>query len=182
MKNKINFAKLASYIRQSHELQKDLKALASNMLRTFQIYEDNMQKIYQRCNDLAKLLGTCVNAENDIVEAPVVPAPAPAKKKSKVAKKTAKNTVKKTVKAKIAKPAKGKLKRIVFKFPYGFSVDFPNYKTAYMHFAGCEPPKGCRYGVPHRKAVDPRIVKSCRFQFFRDLIGGERKLKEIVEV
>lgn len=169
MKNKINFAKLASYIRQSHELQKDLKALASNMLRTFQIYEENMQKIYQRCNDLAKLLGTCVDAENDIVEAPVVPAPAPAKKKSKVAKKT-------------AKPAKGKLKRIIFKFPYGFSVDFPNYKTAYMHFAGCEPPKGCRYGVPHRKAVDPRIVKSCRFQFFRDLIGGERKLKEIVEV
>ena len=169
MKNKINFAKLASYIRQSHELQKDLKALASNMLRTFQIYEENMQKIYKRCNDLAKLLGTCVDAENDIVEAPVVPAPAPAKKKSKVAKKT-------------AKPAKGKLKRIVFKFPYGFSVDFPNYKTAYMHFAGCEPPKGCRYGVPHRKAVDPQIVKSCRFQFFRDLIGGERKLKEIVEV
>lgn len=169
MKNKINFSKLAGYIRQSHKLQKDLKALAANMLRTFQIYEDNMQKIYNRCNDLAKLLGTCVDAENDIVEAPVVPAPAPAKKKSKVARKT-------------AKPTKGKLKRIIFKFPYGFSVDFPNYKTAYMHFAGCEPPKGCRYGVPHRKAVDPRIVKSCRFQFFRDLIGGERKLKEIVEV
>lgn len=169
MKNKINFAKLAGYIRQSHELQKDLKALASNMLRTFQIYEENMQKIYKRCNDLAKLLGTCVDAENDIVEAPVVPVSAPAKKKTKTARKT-------------AKPAKGKLKRIVFKFPYGFSVDFPNYKTAYMHFAGCEPPKGCRYGVPHRKAVDPRIVKSCRFQFFRDLIGGERKLKEIVEV
>lgn len=169
MKNKINFAKLASYIRQSHELQKDLKALSSNMLRTFQIYEENMQKIYQRCNDLAKLLGTCVDAENDAVEAPVAPVPAPAKKKTKTARKTAKS-------------AKGKLKRIVFKFPYGFSVDFPSYKTAYMHFAGCEPPKGCRYGVPHRKAVDPRIVKSCRFQFFRDLIGGERKLKEIVEV
>lgn len=74
-----------------------------------------------------------------------------------------------------------KSKRVIFKFTHGLSVDFPNYKAAFIHFAGKNPANGCRYGVPHRKAVDPKVANVCRLRFFRNLIGGERKLKEIVE-